>query len=79
MGLIPVRDSDFFMSHPHDMSNIPILQWNLINLRVEYINADDVTGYCLDLMNKMLWILIKLRRNTDKGLSYTIETIKTID
>ena len=25
---------------------------------VEYINVDDVIGYCLDLMNKMRWILI---------------------
>ena len=47
---------------------------DLINFCVEYINADDVIGYCLHLMNKMRWILIKLRRNTNKHLSYTIET-----
>ena len=37
---------------------------------------DDVLGYRLVLM---LWILIKLRRNTNKRLSYKIGTIETID
>ena len=32
---------------------------DLINFCLEYINTDDVIGYCLDLMNKIRWILIK--------------------
>ena len=27
----------------------------------EYINVADVIGYCIDLMNKMRWILTNLR------------------
>jgi len=46
---------------------------------VEYLNADDVIGFYLGLMNEMLWILSNLRRNTNKRLSYTIGTIETID
>ena len=30
-----------------------------------YINVGDVIGYCLVLMNKMLWILINLRHRFD--------------
>lgn len=29
---------------------------------MEYINSSDVIGYCLDLMNKMRWILINVLR-----------------
>ena len=37
---------------------------DLINFCAEYINADDIIGYCLDLMNKMRRNLINLRWNT---------------
>jgi len=41
--------------------------------------VDDVIGFCFALVNTLLWMLIKLRRNTNKGLSYTVGTTEAID
>ena len=39
----------------------------LINFGVEYINTDDVMAFFLYLMNKMQWILIKIRSCANLG------------